>query len=84
MARYKNLKPEIIEGFLDKMFNSIVKNKVDATIQSIAKKDKTFAKNYKELVKLRNKVERDLKAKGIDPYDRAQDIIRRVRAQDGW
>ena len=78
MARYKNLKPEIIEGFLDKVFGSVVKNRANATINKIAKKDKTFAKNYATLKKLRNKVEKDLKAQGIDLDDAADDILARL------
>ena len=77
MAKYKNLKPEIIEGFLDKVFGSVVKNRANATINKIAKKDKTFAKNYATLKKLRNKVERDLKARGVDLDDEVDDILAR-------
>ncbi len=69
-------------GFLDKIFNLFVKARTDAEIESIAKKDKKFADGYADLQKLRDKVERDLEAKGIDVDDRAQEIIRRVREKD--
>ena len=78
MSKYKNLKPEIIEGFLDKIFaNAAKKEQIDA-IKKLSKKDKTFAKNYATLVKLRDKVEKDLKAKGIDPDEEARKALRNL------
>jgi len=79
MSKYKNLKPEIIEGFLDKIFANAAKKLQSDAIKKLAKKDKTFAKNYATLVKLRDKVEKDLKAKGIDPDEKAREAMRKLR-----
>ena len=46
--------------------------------RKLSKKDKTFAKNYATLVKLRDKVEKDLKAKGIDIDDEGREILRKL------
>ncbi len=78
MPKYKNLKPEIIEGFLDKIFANAAKKAQNDAIKKLAKKDKTFAKNYATLVKLRDKVEKDLKAKGVDINDRGREILRKL------
>ncbi len=78
MPKYKNLKPEIIEGFLDKIFANAAKKAQNDAIKKLAKKDKTFAKNYDTLVKLRDKVEKDLKAKGVDINDRGREILRKL------
>ena len=78
MSKYKNLKPEIIEGFLDKIFANAAKKSQSDAIKKLSKKDKTFAKNYATLVKLRDKVEKDLKAKGIDPDEEARKALRNL------
>ena len=78
MSKYKNLKPEIIEGFLDKIFANAAKKLQSDAIKKLAKKDKTFAKNYATLVKLRDKVEKDLRAKGIDPNEKARETLRNL------
>ncbi len=78
MPKYKNLKPEIIESFLDKIFANAAKKAQNDAIKKLAKKDKTFAKNYDTLVKLRDKVEKDLKAKGIDIDDEGREILRKL------
>ena len=78
MSKYKNLKPEIIEGFLDKIFANAAKKAQSDAIKKLSKKDKTFAKNYATLVKLRDKVEKDLKAKGIDPDEEARNALRNL------
>lgn len=78
MPKYKNLKPEIIESFLDKIFANAAKKAQNDAIKKLAKKDKTFAKNYATLVKLRDKVEKDLKAKGVDINDRGREILRKL------
>ncbi len=78
MPKYKNLKPEIIESFLDKIFANAAKKAQNDAIKKLAKKDKTFAKNYDTLVKLRDKVEKDLKAKGVDINDRGREILRKL------
>tara|TARA_R100000734_G_C3288239_1_gene80531 strand:- start:485 stop:730 length:246 start_codon:yes stop_codon:yes gene_type:complete len=79
MVKYKNLKPEIIQEFIDKIFTSVVTNTANKTIKDLAKKDKQFAKNYDALKKLRAKVEKDLKAKGMTTRDSADDIKRKLR-----
>jgi len=79
MPKYKNLKPEIIESFLDKIFANAAKKAQNDAIKKLAKKDKTFAKNYDTLVKLRDKVEKDLRAKGIDPDEEALKAMRKLR-----
>ena len=78
MSKYKNLKPEIIESFLDKIFANAAKKAQSDAIKKLSKKDKTFAKNYATLVKLRDKVEMDLKAKGIDIDDEGREILRKL------
>ena len=78
MPKYKNLKPEIIESFLDKIFANAAKKAQNDAIKKLAKKDKTFAKNYDTLVKLRDKVEKDLKDKGIDPDEEARKALRNL------
>tara|TARA_B100000519_G_C13956683_1_gene303316 strand:- start:256 stop:492 length:237 start_codon:yes stop_codon:yes gene_type:complete len=78
MSKYKNLKPEIIESFLDKIFANAAKKAQSDAIKKLSKKDKTFAKNYATLVKLRDKVEKDLKAKGIDIDDEGREILRKL------
>ena len=57
--------------------NAAKKAQSDA-IKKLSKKDKTFAKNYATLVKLRDKVEKDLKAKGIDPDEEARKALRNL------
>ena len=79
MVKYKNLKPEIIQEFIDKIFTSVVTNTANKTIKDLTKKDKQFAKNYDALKKLRAKVEKDLKAKGMTTRDSADDIKRKLR-----
>ena len=79
MVKYKNLKPEIIQEFIDKIFTSVVTNTANKTIKDLAKKDKQFAKNYDALKKWRAKVEKDLKAKGMTTRDSADDIKRKLR-----
>ena len=78
MSKYKNLKPEILESFLDKIFANAAKKLQSDAIKKLAKKDKTFAKNYATLVKLRDKVEKDLRAKGIDPDEEARKALRNL------
>ena len=71
---------EIAGGIAPQLvFGSVVKNRANATIDKIAKKDKTFAKNYATLKKLRNKVERDLKARGVDLDDEVDDIVAKFK-----
>lgn len=79
MAKYKNVKPEILEGFLDAIFGAVAKERSSAAIDALKKKDRNFAANYKKLQKLRDKFEKELKASGVDPDDEVADIKRRLR-----
>ena len=40
MSKYKNLKPEIIEGFLDKIFANAAKKLQSDAIKKLAKKER--------------------------------------------
>ena len=81
MAKYKNVKPEILEGFLDAIFGAVAKERSSVAIDALKKKDRNFAANYKKLQKLRDKIGKELKASGVDPEDDVNiaDIKRRLR-----
>ena len=74
MANYV-IKEGLLDKFLSAIFGAAAKGAHSAAIKALSKKDPKFAKNYKELQRLRDKVEKDLKAKGIDPDKNAQSLI---------
>ena len=44
MSKYKNLSPQIVEGFLDKIFGRILTRKAEKHIKDISKKDPKLGK----------------------------------------
>jgi len=44
MAKYKNLSPQLVEGFLAKMFGKILTKKAEKHIKDILKKDPKLGK----------------------------------------
>ena len=62
MPKYKNLKPEIIEGFLDAMFGKVATKAAEKTIKDIEKKDPKLGKLLKIANDVAKKGERHLKS----------------------
>jgi|TARA_B110000211_G_scaffold36995_1_gene37222 hypothetical protein len=61
MANYKNLKPEIVEGFLEKMFGKIITKAGQDVANDMAKKDPTFGKKMNRVATLVKDIENDMK-----------------------
>ena len=76
-------KQSIIEGFFDRVFASVAKKAQDKAIQNLAKKDPQFAKDYKALQKIRDKIEKDMKKKAKDSKKKESDFqaLKRMRAK---
>ena len=78
-------KQSIIEGFFDKVFATVAKKAHNKAIQNLAKKDPEFAKNYKTLQKLRDKIEKDMKKSVKDDEKKGKEsgaaILKRLRAK---
>lgn len=78
-------KQSIIEGFFDKVFATVAKKAHNKAIQNLAKKDPEFAKNYKTLQKLRDKIEKDMKKSVKDDKKKGKEsgaaILKRLRAK---
>ena len=66
MAKYKKINEGIIDNFIDKIFAKTAAKMHSKAIAKLSKEDPNFAKNYKELQKLRDKMEKDLKKEGYD------------------
>ena len=62
MPKYKNLKPEIIEGFLDAMFGKVATKAAEKTIKDIEKKDPKLGKLLKIANDVKKRGERHLKS----------------------
>ena len=83
MAKYKKINEGIIDKFIDKIFAKTAKKMQSKAIAKLSKEDPDFAKNYKELQKLRDKMEKDLKKKGMTIAQRAAQIAREdINEQD--
>ena len=76
MAKYKKINEGIIDNFIDKIFAKTAAKMHSKAIAKLSKEDPNFAKNYKELQKLRDKMEKDLKKKGMTIAQRAAQIDR--------
>jgi len=76
-------KQSIIEGFFDRVFATVAKKAQDKAIQNLAKKDPQFAKDYKALQKIRDKIEKDMKKKAKDSKKKESDFqaLKRMRAK---
>ena len=66
-------------GLLDKIFANTAKKMQKDAIKKLSKEDKDFADGYDKLVELRGKVEKDLKAKGVDINDRGREILKNLK-----
>ena len=77
MAKYK-ITEGIIDKFIEKIFAKAAAKGHSRVIKKLSKKDPKFAKNFKELLKMRDDLERDLKSKGIDIDQRGADILRNL------
>ena len=62
MANYKNLKPEIVEGFLEKMFGKITTKVGQDVANDMAKKDPSFGKKMNRVAALVKDIENDMKS----------------------
>ena len=78
-------KQSIIEGFFDRVFATVAKKAQDKAIQNLAKKDPQFAKDYKALQKIRDKIEKDMKKKAKDSKKKGKEsdfqALKRMRAK---
>ena len=78
-------KQSIIEGFFDKVFATVAKKAHNKAIQNLAKKDPQFAKDYKVLQQLRDKMEKDMKKKAKDTKKKKKqsdfDVLKQLRAK---
>ena len=77
MPKYKNLKPEIIEGFLDAMFGKVATKAAEKTIKDIEKKDPKLGKLLKIANDVAKKGERHLKSMSKSERDDYMDNLRR-------
>ena len=75
MPKY-NIKEGILQNFIQKIFAKAAAKGHSRAIQKLSKKDPKFAKNFQNLLKLRDELEKDLKSKGIDIDQRGADILR--------
>jgi|TARA_R100001129_G_scaffold184504_1_gene169572 hypothetical protein len=77
MPKY-DLKEGILDKFIEKIFVKAATKAQSKAIDKLSKKDPKFAKNFQNLLKLRNDLEKDLKSKGIDIDQRGADILRNL------
>ena len=61
MAKYKNLTPKLIEGFIDKMFGRIATRAGQDVAKDMAKKDPTVGKKLARAAALVKDIEKDMK-----------------------
>ena len=76
MAKNRSTNESIFERFIDKIFANTAKRMHTKAIEKLSSEDPEFAKNYKELQKLRDKMEEDLRKKGMTVSERAAQIAR--------
>ena len=82
MPKYKKVNEGVIDKFLDKIFNSAAKNMQSSALKKLSKADPEFKKNYEELLKARDKMEKNLKAKGLTSAEVAASYVaKRMRAR---
>ena len=61
MAKYKKLTPELIEGFLDKMFGRIATQAGKQVAKDMGKRDPKVGKKMARVAKLVKDIENDMK-----------------------
>ena len=61
MAKYKNLTPKLIEGFIDKMFGRIATRAGQDVAKDMARKDPTVGKKLARAAALVKDIEKDMK-----------------------
>tara|TARA_B100001564_G_C20551868_1_gene629490 strand:- start:40 stop:237 length:198 start_codon:yes stop_codon:yes gene_type:complete len=60
MPKYKNVTPELVEGFLDKFFSALGKGLRKQALKDLAKKDPAIAKSIKDLEKAKANLKKSL------------------------
>ena len=78
MAKYKNINEVTVDSFIDRVFAKAAKRGHSKAIEKLKKKDPKFAKSWAWLVKARDTLEKDLKAKGKDIDKIGADILRNL------
>lgn len=81
MPKYKKVNEGVIDRFLDKIFNSAAKKMHSSTIKKLSKADPQFKKDYDVLLKARDKMEKNLKAKGLTSAEVAAQWVAKRAAQ---
>jgi len=82
MPKYKKVNESVIDKFLDKIFNSAAKKMQSSALKKLSKADPEFKKNYEDLLKARDKMEKNLKAKGLTSAEVAASYVaKRMRAR---
>ena len=62
MAKYKNLTPKLIEGFLDKMFGRIATRAGQDVAKEMGKKDPKVGKLLNHAAELVKQIEKEMKS----------------------
>ena len=81
MPKYKKVNEGVIDKFLDKIFNSAAKKMHGSAIKKLSKADPQFKKDYDVLLKARDKMEKNLKAKGLTSAEVAAQWVAKRAAQ---
>jgi hypothetical protein len=81
MPKYKKVNEGVIDKFLDKIFNTAAKKMQSSAIKKLSKADPQFKKDYDVLLKARDKMEKNLKAKGLTSADVAAQWVAKRAAQ---
>ncbi len=76
MGKNRSTNESIFERFIDNIFANAAKKMHTKAIEKLSREVPEFAKNYKELQKLRDKMEEDLRKKGMTISERAAQIAR--------
>ena len=80
MAKYKNLTPKLIEGFLDKMFGRIATKTGQAVARDMSRSDPEIGKLLTHAANLVKKTEKHLNS--MSKSDRAK-YIRNLKKKHG-
>ncbi len=81
MPKYKKVNEGVLDKFLDKIFNTAAKKMQSSAIKKLSKADPEFKKNYEDLLKARDKMEKNLKAKGLTSAQVAAKYVAKMKAQ---
>jgi flagellar motor component MotA len=73
MPKYKNLTPELVEGFLDKFFSKIATKAADRAVSKIQKNDPKLANLLKTAQKLRKDGEKFLNSMSSTEREKYED-----------